>query len=120
MRPMLSCMRIRTSIIAFSFVIFAPYRCFFSQAEDGIRKYKVTGVQTCALPICQDSETGRRIRKLASGEERWLAHPIQRDEQESLASMDVLPGYAFTPDSLAIVISYGGEIRIEQRPVRDG
>src|SRR6478735_5951466 len=24
---------------------------FFSQAEDGIRDYKVTGVQTCALPI---------------------------------------------------------------------
>src|SRR5256885_12438310 len=27
--------------------------CFFFQAEDGIRDYKVTGVQTCALPICQ-------------------------------------------------------------------
>src|SRR2546426_7797845 len=25
----------------------------FFQAEDGIRDYKVTGVQTCALPICQ-------------------------------------------------------------------
>src|SRR5688500_19259808 len=24
---------------------------FFFQAEDGIRAYKVTGVQTCALPI---------------------------------------------------------------------
>src|SRR2546426_8863073 len=46
---------------------------FFFQAEDGIRDYKVTGVQTCALPICccppeRDelqsvyfrSETGRR------------------------------------------------------------
>src|ERR1022692_3240772 len=28
---------------------FALY--FFFQAEDGIRDYKVTGVQTCALPI---------------------------------------------------------------------
>src|SRR5256885_2682869 len=26
---------------------------FFFQAEDGIRDYKVTGVQTCALPISQ-------------------------------------------------------------------
>src|SRR5256885_12206511 len=26
---------------------------FFFQAEDGIRDYKVTGVQTCALPIFQ-------------------------------------------------------------------
>src|SRR5256885_11793654 len=27
---------------------------FFFQAEDGIRDYKVTGVQTCALPIFAD------------------------------------------------------------------
>src|SRR5256885_7183315 len=27
---------------------------FFFQAEDGIRDYKVTGVQTCALPISHD------------------------------------------------------------------
>src|SRR5256885_13166020 len=27
------------------------FRFFFFQAEDGIRDYKVTGVQTCALPI---------------------------------------------------------------------
>src|SRR5689334_23991964 len=26
--------------------------CFFFQAEDGIRDGTVTGVQTCALPIC--------------------------------------------------------------------
>src|SRR5205807_4848929 len=29
----------------------APDSRFFFQAEDGIRDYKVTGVQTCALPI---------------------------------------------------------------------
>src|SRR5256885_7951472 len=29
---------------------------FFFQAEDGIRDYKVTGVQTCALPISQLGE----------------------------------------------------------------
>src|SRR5256885_14050987 len=29
---------------------------FFFQAEDGIRDYKVTGVQTCALPICHQYE----------------------------------------------------------------
>src|SRR5256885_8788657 len=28
---------------------------FFFQAEDGIRDYKVTGVQTCALPIFSSS-----------------------------------------------------------------
>src|SRR5256885_6218208 len=31
---------------------------FFFQAEDGIRDYKVTGVQTCALPISR----GPRLR----------------------------------------------------------
>src|SRR2546426_2433819 len=31
---------------------------FFFQAEDGIRDYKVTGVQTCALPICASAERG--------------------------------------------------------------
>ncbi|HET7038427.1 MAG TPA: amidohydrolase family protein, partial [Gemmatimonadales bacterium] len=57
-----------------------------------------------------DAETGLRLRELATGEERWLAYPIQRDEQESIANMDVLPGYSFTPDSKAVVLSYGGEI----------
>src|SRR5256885_6833230 len=33
--------------LEFIYIIF-----FFFQAEDGIRDYKVTGVQTCALPIC--------------------------------------------------------------------
>src|SRR5690606_8639775 len=27
------------------------FHCFFFQAEDGIRDFPVTGVQTCALPI---------------------------------------------------------------------
>jgi len=57
-----------------------------------------------------EAETGLRLRELETGEERWLAYPIQRDEQESLATMDALPGYTFTPDSRAVVISYGGEI----------
>src|SRR5207245_5713253 len=30
-----------------------PRLCFFFQAEDGIRDATVTGVQTCALPICE-------------------------------------------------------------------
>src|SRR2546426_6433155 len=34
---------------------------FFFQAEDGIRDYKVTGVQTCALPISKSSSTGAMI-----------------------------------------------------------
>ncbi len=54
------------------------------------------------------TETGLRLRNLESGEERWLAYPVQFDAQESKASMDLLPGYSFTPDSHAIIVSYGG------------
>src|SRR5690348_17742231 len=32
---------------------------FFFQAEDGIRDGRVTGVQTCALPICHAGGLGR-------------------------------------------------------------
>src|SRR5256885_11312334 len=36
---------------------------FFFQAEDGIRDYKVTGVQTCALPIYLLEEGKRNVRE---------------------------------------------------------
>src|SRR5688500_19321511 len=36
---------------------------FFFQAEDGIRDYKVTGVQTCALPICRRPSRPRTARR---------------------------------------------------------
>src|SRR6267154_3195558 len=35
--------------------------CFFFQAEDGIRDGRVTGVQTCALPICLPRQTRERL-----------------------------------------------------------
>src|SRR5215467_10356622 len=38
---------------------------FFFQAEDGIRDYKVTGVQTCALPISSGCGRRRYMRRWA-------------------------------------------------------
>ncbi|RXK60862.1 amidohydrolase [Lacibacter luteus] len=55
-------------------------------------------------------KTGLVIRNMKSGDERWLAYPVQRDEQESIAPQGVLPGMAFTPDSKFLVASYGGKI----------
>src|SRR5256885_5725115 len=60
--------------------IFARYLVFFFffQAEDGIRDYKVTGVQTCALPIC------------ALGHRSILAdpgHPDMRDRINAMVKM---------------------------------
>src|SRR6266566_7087127 len=37
---------------------------FFFQAEDGIRDYKVTGVQTCALPILSRISRSNRPKVL--------------------------------------------------------
>src|SRR5258708_11016041 len=39
---------------------------FFFQAEDGIRDDLVTGVQTCALPICKGTPQGGVISPLLS------------------------------------------------------
>src|SRR5256885_4807122 len=57
------------------------YLFFFFQAEDGIRDYKVTGVQTCALPISRGGELrrrphhrevrGGRARRRAAVRARW-------------------------------------------------
>lgn len=57
-----------------------------------------------------DRNTGLRLRDIKLGTEKWLLHPIQRDQQETLGSRDMLPGMAFTPDSKEIVISFKGKI----------
>src|SRR5690625_7870501 len=41
---------------------------FFFQAEDGIRDGHVTGVQTCALPICQGAADKRSEIEELSGQ----------------------------------------------------
>ncbi|WP_035483823.1 amidohydrolase family protein [Algoriphagus marincola] len=57
-----------------------------------------------------DDKTGLVIRDLESGDEKWLAYPVQRDEQESIAPQGVLPAMAFTPDSKHVIASYGGKL----------
>lgn len=57
-----------------------------------------------------EDKTGLVIRDLQAGTEKWLAWPVQRDEQESIATMGVMPGMAFTPDSKAVIASFGGKI----------
>ncbi len=57
-----------------------------------------------------ETETGLRIRDLRTGEDDWLAYPIQRDDQESRATRDLLPNYSFTPDGSAVITTAGGKI----------
>ncbi len=47
---------------------------------------------------------------MKSGEERWLKLPVQRDEQESRYTRDLIPGYAFAPDGKHVFVAYGGKI----------
>lgn len=57
-----------------------------------------------------NDKTGLIKRNLITQEEDWLAYPVQRDEQESIAPLGVLPAMSFTPDSKEVVTSYGGKI----------
>lgn len=57
-----------------------------------------------------EDKTGLVLRNLETGDEKWLAYPVQRDEQESIAPLGVLPGMTFMPDSKAVIASYGGKI----------
>ncbi|MCM4161331.1 amidohydrolase family protein [Antarcticibacterium flavum] len=57
-----------------------------------------------------EDQTGLVRRELATGREEWLAYPIQRDDQESIASLGVLPAMSFTPNSDHLITYYGGKI----------
>ena len=58
-----------------------------------------------------DGQTGLRLRDLETGEDRWVAYPVQRDDQESLPGRDVFPGYAFTPDGAALLVTADNGLR---------
>ncbi len=60
----------------------------------------------------QDSQTGYRMRDLRAETERWLAFPVQHDLQENNwmgTSSDHMPGFAFLPDSSAIIAAINGK-----------
>src|SRR5262249_59296305 len=54
--------------------IVCEFRCFFFffQAEDGIRDWSVTGVQTCALPISRKNCPGCGIVDASMNIALWL------------------------------------------------
>src|SRR6476620_12139663 len=56
---------------------------FFFQAEDGIRDIGVTGVQTCALPICMSARMDEALIQMSAGE---LAAEIARGEVSAIRS----------------------------------
>src|SRR3989442_7959996 len=64
---------------------------FFFQAEDGIRDADVTGVQTCALPICDF--------RARSGSERVRKSPVRNHARESSTSVSALGSAAASASS---------------------
>src|SRR5205807_7427749 len=72
---------------------------FFIQAENGIRDYKVTGVQTCALPISSNTSASaaageKFTRNLLPTREEWIeknknstkGHPMPRGNKSSYST----------------------------------
>ena len=57
-----------------------------------------------------NAQSGIIKRNLQTGDEEWLAYPVQRDDQESIAPLGVYPAMSFTPDSKSLIASYGGKI----------
>lgn len=57
-----------------------------------------------------EDKTGLVLRHMHSGVEKWLAYPVQRDDQESIAPLGVLPAMAFTPDNKFVLTSFNGKI----------
>src|SRR5207249_7414346 len=77
-------------------LLVVPPNFFFFQAEDGIRDRNVTGVQTCALPICP------LLPSLHSGE-GWAGGPPRRGAAGGARHAHAVRG--------------GGDLRSEERRV---
>src|SRR5256885_2996838 len=90
---------VRLSRVSYCLFIF-----FFFQAEDGIRDYKVTGVQTCALPIClseerADQRLNLEAQKIALAERRVkLLEENQQSAKEKLSAVVAKGG--LSPETL--------------------
>src|SRR5262249_49225991 len=98
--------------IAFRWVLCMTGLVFFFQAEDGIRDWSVTGVQTCALPICR---VGAHVhlarhhllhREVAGGDREFLeldAALLERARLEQVVGRHA-------PDVGLIALADGGQL----------
>jgi imidazolonepropionase-like amidohydrolase len=59
-----------------------------------------------------DARPALKLLDLETGDDRWLVMDVQRDDSQGGGSRDrdVYPGSVFTPDSRALITSYGGRI----------
>jgi Tol biopolymer transport system component len=59
-----------------------------------------------------DAREAFKLLDLTTGDDQWLLLDVQRDESQGggMRDRDVYPGSAWTPDSSALITSYGGGI----------
>src|SRR3712207_9005782 len=63
---------------------------FFFQAEDGIRDIGVTGVQTCALPICRRREAAVHLQQYLGLRPDRVPHRLdERDRPKLLRTLQL-------------------------------
>ncbi len=58
-----------------------------------------------------ETKTALRARDLETNQERWLINNVTRDDQESRATRDTFPGYAFMPDGKSLIVPVDGKIK---------
>ncbi len=58
-----------------------------------------------------ETTTALRVRDLETNKERWLTPNVTRDDQESRATRDLMPGYAFMPDGRSLIVPIDGKIQ---------
>ena len=113
----------RKSIAAASLYSIPAWHIARRDLRSGVMQNVVTSLAGALRPVISpdgrrlvygmrmDGETGLRFRDLESGEDRWIAYPIQRDNADSAFNRDLIPGYAFTSDGRSIIAAWGGKIR---------
>ncbi len=102
--------------------IFPQYQIYYYDRETGEQVTRTSRYGSAVRPTLSpdgklmayatrfETETGLRLRQLETGDERWLMYPVQRDDQEAMATRDAFPGMSFTPDSREVVTTYEGKI----------
>src|SRR5690606_39292616 len=88
---------------------------FFLQAEDGIRDFHVTGVQTCALPICRYGSSGG-LYGTTEGEYQIT---LTCHQPETISCGDIVTGSLDNTDYYDVyeITIPGGVSRSEERRV---
>lgn len=66
-----------------------------------------------------DTHTGLRVRNLNSGEDEWLVYPVQRDDQESRFTRDLLPKPVFNSKGDVVYYTADGKLKGIRLPSRE-